>query len=387
MAARGLDVPDVTTIMQYVSFFHPLRFSKLCIFCPFYVNNTSSNNTASPNPRYDAPQDPDFFVHRVGRTARNGAAGQALLFLLKKEAKSYIDLLHCRKVHLVEISSLRDKAQLGFNDPKDLQPGSSPSSDNTTENRMNGLISATDCVRDLALSDRAIMEKAQACFVSYIRAYKEHTCQFVFRLKDLPFADLATGLGLLFFPKLPDLKRYHIQFTEPRNVRPSQITFKDAHREKQRQINSVIRRAKSQAEQKEREDRVKQKAKEEAKKAPRRSKVRNREEMLEEFDELEKEHRLLKKLKRGAITQAQFSKAMGEDLDSDLDMDATTVEASTALTPSDMKTDHQELVDSSEDIDDLLPVHLRKSKPKVRVSIGQRKVTGSKKNKKRTKKC
>ena len=40
VAARGVDVPDVAWIVQ----FHP-------------------------------PQDPDFFVHRVGRTARAGRSG------------------------------------------------------------------------------------------------------------------------------------------------------------------------------------------------------------------------------------------------------------------------------------------------------------------------
>ena len=34
--------------------------------------------------QYDPPQDPNVFVHRVGRTARMGQSGNALVFLLPK---------------------------------------------------------------------------------------------------------------------------------------------------------------------------------------------------------------------------------------------------------------------------------------------------------------
>ena len=61
MAARGLDVPDVGWVVQL-----------------------------------DAPQDPDAFVHRVGRTARMGRAGAALALLLPAEG-TYVDFLRLRK--------------------------------------------------------------------------------------------------------------------------------------------------------------------------------------------------------------------------------------------------------------------------------------------------
>ena len=62
VAARGLDIPDVAWIVQF-----------------------------------DPPQDPDVFVHRVGRTARAGRSGAALAFLLPKEAP-YVEFLRIRKV-------------------------------------------------------------------------------------------------------------------------------------------------------------------------------------------------------------------------------------------------------------------------------------------------
>lgn len=62
VAARGLDIPDVAWIVQY-----------------------------------DPPQDPDVFVHRVGRTARMGRTGHALTLLLPHETP-YVDFLRIRKV-------------------------------------------------------------------------------------------------------------------------------------------------------------------------------------------------------------------------------------------------------------------------------------------------
>ncbi|XP_058207323.1 DEAD-box ATP-dependent RNA helicase 18 isoform X3 [Rhododendron vialii] len=66
VAARGLDIPGVDCIIQY-----------------------------------DPPQDPNVFVHRVGRTARMGRRGSSIVFLLPKE-EAYIEFLHIRRVPLEE---------------------------------------------------------------------------------------------------------------------------------------------------------------------------------------------------------------------------------------------------------------------------------------------
>jgi len=39
------------------------------------------------------------------------------------------------------------------------------------------------CVRSLQLQDRAVMDKAQRAFVSYIQAYAKHECNVILRLK------------------------------------------------------------------------------------------------------------------------------------------------------------------------------------------------------------
>ena len=68
VAARGIDIPDVNWIVQY-----------------------------------DPPTDPDFYVHRVGRTARAGRSGNALL-LLQESERSYLDLLRMKRVPIKEVS-------------------------------------------------------------------------------------------------------------------------------------------------------------------------------------------------------------------------------------------------------------------------------------------
>ncbi|OAY73405.1 DEAD-box ATP-dependent RNA helicase 18, partial [Ananas comosus] len=66
VAARGLDIPGVDWIVQY-----------------------------------DPPQDPNVFIHRVGRTARIGRQGSAIVFLLPKE-DAYVEFLRLRRVPLKE---------------------------------------------------------------------------------------------------------------------------------------------------------------------------------------------------------------------------------------------------------------------------------------------
>ena len=62
-------------------------------------------------------------------------------------------------------------------------------------------------LRLLSEEDRDVMEKGVKAFVSYIRAYKEHHCKFIFRLADMDFAELATAFGLLQLPRMPELHK------------------------------------------------------------------------------------------------------------------------------------------------------------------------------------
>ena len=81
LAARGLDIPQVDWIIQ-----------------SFFLKHTCNII------RYDAPQDPKMFVHRIGRTARMGVVGKAILLLAPNE-DGYIEFQALRKVPMIEIES------------------------------------------------------------------------------------------------------------------------------------------------------------------------------------------------------------------------------------------------------------------------------------------
>ena len=144
VAARGIDVSDVQWVVQY-----------------------------------DAPQDPSFYVHRVGRSARAGRTGQSLLFLTRKE-ESYVDLLRMRKVPLSPIPSSEHCCP----------PGEEATSDETdkSDSRILSAVPEIESIDDmlpklkeLVTQDRDVLEKGTKAFISYIRAYKEHHCAFIFR--------------------------------------------------------------------------------------------------------------------------------------------------------------------------------------------------------------
>ncbi|GJY25278.1 DEAD-box ATP-dependent RNA helicase 18, partial [Tanacetum coccineum] len=142
VAARGLDIPGVDCIVQY-----------------------------------DPPQDSDVFIHRVGRTARFGRQGSAIVFLLPKE-EAYVDYLRiCKKISLEESPCCEEAL--------DVVPH----------------------LRAAAKKDRDVMEKGLRAFVSYIRAYKEHHCNHILRWKDLEIGKLGMGYGLLRLPSMSEVKR------------------------------------------------------------------------------------------------------------------------------------------------------------------------------------
>jgi len=56
----------------------------------------------------DAPENGETYIHRVGRTARYDASGQALLFLLPSEVEGMLKVLMQKKVPIEEIE-VREK--------------------------------------------------------------------------------------------------------------------------------------------------------------------------------------------------------------------------------------------------------------------------------------
>ncbi|KAI7845551.1 hypothetical protein COHA_000842 [Chlorella ohadii] len=224
--------------------------------------------------------DPSAFVHRVGRTARMGRSGNAVVYLLPHEA-SYVDFLRVRKIPL-------QQAPLANSLP-DIQP----------------------TLQRLAETDRLVMEAGTKAFVSYVRAYKEHHCKFIFRPQDLALGRLATAFALLRLPRMPEIKQggKGLEGFTPSKVDPDSVRFRDKAREKQRQAVLKQRAKDRQAatEQVQSQPRQRQAPQPEVHlPAAKRRKQREREEM----EEMEKDYALLRKLKRGKITAHEFDAAV-----------------------------------------------------------------------------
>ncbi|ETO22863.1 hypothetical protein RFI_14331, partial [Reticulomyxa filosa] len=188
LIARGVDIPNVHLIIQV-----------------------------------DPPQQSEFFIHRVGRTARMGRSGHALVFLRSHEL-DYLDLLRVKKVPIVsqpnqwdvrcpllkdmsiarpsKIKSNATSVDQFLDDSSPPPPPSPslslPSSLLTPEEEL------TLTLQDLTKQDRDILVKGGRAFVAYIRAYSNHECLYIFRLRKLNAGKLANAMGLLYvqFPIL-----------------------------------------------------------------------------------------------------------------------------------------------------------------------------------------
>ncbi|KAK8938272.1 DEAD-box ATP-dependent RNA helicase 18 [Platanthera guangdongensis] len=154
------------------------------------------------------------------------------------------------------------------------------------------------------------MEKGLKAFVSYIRAYKEHQCSYIFRWKELEVGKLAMGYGLLQIPSMPEIKHHSLSvngFAPISDVKISDIKYKDKAREKQRKKSLLLKKEAP-------SDRPKQELTADLALASIRKKTgkqRKAVQTKEDDVEMDREYRLLKKLKRGIIDESEFDKQTG----------------------------------------------------------------------------
>ncbi|CAM2103055.1 ATP-dependent RNA helicase DDX55 [Caretta caretta] len=250
--ARGIDIPEVNWVLQY-----------------------------------DPPSSASAFVHRCGRTARIGHLGSALVFLLPME-ESYVNFL-----------SINQKCPM-----QEMKP-------------LKNVVDVLPKLKSLALADRAMFEKGMKAFVSCVQAYAKHECNLIFRIKDLDFASFARGFALLRMPKMPELKGKCFSDFVPVSIDTDSIPFKDKNREKQRQkLLEQQRKERQENEGKRKFIRnkawSKQKAKKEKKKKITTKRRRDEGSDIEdeEMEELLNDTRLLKRLKKGKISEEEFEKRL-----------------------------------------------------------------------------
>ncbi|KAJ1931846.1 ATP-dependent RNA helicase dbp7, partial [Linderina pennispora] len=156
VAARGLDLPNVNSIIQF-----------------------------------DPPSDVSSYLHRVGRTARLGRVGEAILFLLPSES-GYIQLLQDKGLRpqdesMESVLKLTAKHE-GVNKASEWQLRA-------------GEIQAM--LERFTLGNMAAAGLAKQAYLSSIRAYATHISaeRNIFHVKFLHFGHLAKAFALRETPK------------------------------------------------------------------------------------------------------------------------------------------------------------------------------------------
>ena len=138
VAARGLDIPEVDWIIQY-----------------------------------DPPDDPKEYIHRVGRTARAGGRGHALLFLLPEEL-NFLKFLKQAKVPLNEYEFANQKLS-------------------NVQSQLESLIE----------KNYYLHKSARDAYRSYLQSYASHSLKMVFNVETLDLLRVAKGFGFSTPPNVP----------------------------------------------------------------------------------------------------------------------------------------------------------------------------------------
>ncbi|ORY60085.1 P-loop containing nucleoside triphosphate hydrolase protein [Pseudomassariella vexata] len=175
LAARGLDIPQLDLVVQI-----------------------------------DPPSDPSNFLHRAGRAGRAGRKGLAVVFLQPGKEEEYVPFLEIRKTPISPLTH----PEITISDSE---------ADAVTER-----------FRDIVRQDRALHDKAQKAFVSFVRAYGKHTASSIFRVADLDWADLGRSFGMFRLPKMPELKNWPGDKKLGAEMDWDTYAYQDKTREKQR---------------------------------------------------------------------------------------------------------------------------------------------------------
>ncbi|KAG8003236.1 putative ATP-dependent RNA helicase DDX10 [Nibea albiflora] len=150
IAARGLDFPAVNWVLQF-----------------------------------DCPEDADTYIHRVGRTARYKEGGEALLLLLPSEEKGMTSQLQEKKVPINKIQVNAEKLQ-------------------NVQQKLEAFLA----------QETEQKERAQRCFVSYLRSVFLMKNKEVFDVFKLQLHEYALSLGLAVAPRVRFLNKAQAQRAE-----------------------------------------------------------------------------------------------------------------------------------------------------------------------------
>ena len=123
--------------------------------------------------QYDPPDDPEEYIHRVGRTARGSTAkGKALLFLLESEL-GFLRFLKKARIPLNEYE---------FSD--------------------NKLANITNQYEKLVERNYFLNTSAREAYRSYIQAYASHSRKDIFNIHQLDLQKVSKAFGLAIPPRV-----------------------------------------------------------------------------------------------------------------------------------------------------------------------------------------
>lgn len=176
VAARGLDIPSVDLVIQI-----------------------------------DPPSDPKAFMHRCGRAGRAGRRGLSIALLQPGREEDYVSFLEVRKTPV----TLYENPRFSLSDAD--------------------ASAATEKFRKAVLKDRALHDKAQKGFVSWVRSYSKHQASSIFRVADLDWEALGHSWGLLKLPRMPELRNFKGDKTLGVSIDWDNYAYKEKQREQHRQ--------------------------------------------------------------------------------------------------------------------------------------------------------
>lgn len=121
----------------------------------------------------DCPEDIATYVHRVGRCARFGRQGKAMLMLLPSEEEAFASQLSAKKIEIKKLNIKGSKK-------KNIQPQ----------------------IQSLCFKSAELKYLAQKAFISYCKSVIIQKDKSVFKIDELPLDLFASSYGLPGMPKL-----------------------------------------------------------------------------------------------------------------------------------------------------------------------------------------
>lgn len=330
VAARGLDIPEVSVVVQY-----------------------------------DPPVDPQTFIHRIGRTARMGRAGKSVVLLMPHEYE-YVAFMQLQNVHLDPLDEERDDVdeakgatsrlnarrtlysahQDHHNKKQAIHQAHKQKQLSRQERRAllqkehqekkKGLLNGTESgaerkevlgdlctsppilqLRREAMKDSSdkLLQLASRAFVSFIRAYKEHECRYIFQLQHIDLTDLTHGFGLFKIPNCGEIRhmqRLRIPLQEEFQAFVKELNLRAREKREREQTKNAGEEENDDEEMDKKKQRIERNEKLEALKMSKMSQSeRSRAWRQAELDELIKDSYYVKKERQGKISARAMNERLG----------------------------------------------------------------------------